>query len=68
MMAVVDVYDALVSKRPYKGAFSNEEAMRIITDDAGKRFDPKIVEVFAEIQEQVAEMAERLPQTDRKRG
>jgi putative two-component system response regulator len=46
VMAVVDVYDALVSARPYKGAFSNKEALSIILGDAGRRFDPKIAEVF----------------------
>jgi putative two-component system response regulator len=46
IMAIVDVYDALISKRPYKEAFTDEEAVRIITMNAGKHFDPKIVEVF----------------------
>ncbi|MDR2692674.1 MAG: response regulator [Chitinispirillales bacterium] len=46
VMAVADVYDALVSDRPYKKAFSDEEAVNIISGDSGKHFDPKIVEVF----------------------
>jgi len=52
IMAVVDVYDALVSNRPYKGAFTGQQAAHIIMADAGKRFDPKIAAVFFEIQEQ----------------
>jgi putative two-component system response regulator len=52
IMAIADVYDALVSKRPYKEAFTDEEAVRIITMDAGKHFDPKIVEVFLEVKDQ----------------
>ncbi|MDR0301856.1 MAG: response regulator [Treponema sp.] len=52
IMAIVDVYDALVSKRPYKEPFANEEAVRIITMDAGKHFDPQIVEVFIEVKDQ----------------
>ena len=52
IMAIVDVYDALTSYRPYKKAFSNEEAMRIVMDGAGKHFDPGIVEVFCEIKNQ----------------
>ena len=46
MMAIVDVYDALVSERPYKKAFSHEIAVEIIVGDAGKHFDPILVDVF----------------------
>jgi putative two-component system response regulator len=49
VMAIVDVYDALVSGRPYKRAFTEEEAVHIITAEAGKRFDPTIVEVFRDM-------------------
>jgi putative two-component system response regulator len=49
IMAVVDVYDALVSERPYKPPFSYEEAMRIIDENRGKQFDPNIVDVFMEV-------------------
>jgi putative two-component system response regulator len=49
IMAIVDVYDALVSDRPYKKAFPHEEAVRIITEGRGIQFDPKIVDVFLEI-------------------
>jgi putative two-component system response regulator len=52
IMAVVDVYDALVSKRPYKEAYTHETAVNIISADSGKHFDPKIVEVFLKIQDQ----------------
>ena len=52
IMAVVDVYDALVSKRPYKDPFSPEEAVNIIMDSTGEMFDPLIVEVFNEVKEQ----------------
>ncbi|MCL2295208.1 MAG: response regulator [Spirochaetes bacterium] len=46
MMALVDVYDALTSRRPYKKAFSHEESVKIIEDGAGSHFDPLLVEVF----------------------
>ena len=52
IMAIVDVYDALTTERPYKKAFTNDEAVNIIMDGAGKHFDPKIAEVFLEIKEQ----------------
>ena len=43
IVSIVDVYDALVSQRVYKPPFSHEEAMRIISEDAGKKFDANIV-------------------------
>jgi len=46
IMAIADVYDALTSVRPYKKAFSHEEAVRIITEGSGIQFDPALVEVF----------------------
>jgi len=46
IMAIVDVYDALVSERPYKSAFTDEEAVSIIMENAGTHYDPKIAEVF----------------------
>jgi len=46
IMAVADVYDALVSERPYKKPFTHEQAVDIISKDSGTHFDPKIVEVF----------------------
>jgi putative two-component system response regulator len=52
IMAIIDVYDALVSERSYKEAFTNEDAVNIIKTNAGKQFDPKIVEVFLEVQDQ----------------
>jgi putative two-component system response regulator len=51
IMAVADVYDALVSERPYKKAFSHEEAVAIIKKDSGTHFDPKIVEAFLNVAE-----------------
>ncbi len=53
IMAIVDVYDALTSERPYKKAFSSEEAYRIITEDAGRHFDPQIANVFAAVKTQI---------------
>ena len=46
IMAIADVYDALISKRCYKEPISKEEAMKIIESEAGTHFDPKLVEVF----------------------
>jgi putative two-component system response regulator len=46
VMAIADVYDALVSERPYKQAFTHEKAVEIITNDSGTHFDPTLVKVF----------------------
>jgi putative two-component system response regulator len=52
IMAVADVYDALTSERPYKKAFTHEEAARIITEGKGTQFDPSLVEVFIRVADQ----------------
>lgn len=49
IMAVADVYDALVSKRQYKEPMSHEEAVEIILKGNGTCFDPVIVKIFSEI-------------------
>jgi putative two-component system response regulator len=46
MMAIADVYDALTSERPYKKAFSHEDAAEIIREGAGSHFDPALVDIF----------------------
>ncbi|MDR0301894.1 MAG: response regulator [Treponema sp.] len=60
IMAIVDVYDALVSERPYKKAFSDEEAVQIIMDNAGVHYDPKIAEVFFVVKDQFKDVRARL--------
>jgi len=52
IMAIADVYDALTSERPYKKAFTHEEAVRIITEGSGTQFDPVLVELFVQNSEQ----------------
>ncbi|MCL2634670.1 MAG: response regulator [Oscillospiraceae bacterium] len=51
LMAIVDVYDALVSERPYKKAFDHEKACGIIEENAGSHFDPTLVEVFKKVKD-----------------
>ena len=46
LMAFVDVYDALISERPYKKAFSPDQALQIIKEGRGTQFDPSLVDVF----------------------
>jgi HD-GYP domain-containing protein (c-di-GMP phosphodiesterase class II) len=49
IFAVVDVFDALTSKRPYKEAMSLEQSLAILEQDAGSHFDPELVEGFVAI-------------------
>jgi HD-GYP domain-containing protein (c-di-GMP phosphodiesterase class II) len=51
IFTVVDVFDALTSKRPYKNAFSYEESMNLIDKGAGSHFDPELVRAFEGIAE-----------------
>jgi len=46
IFAIVDVYDALTSDRPYRKGWTKEEAVKYIADQAGKHFDPLITEIF----------------------
>lgn len=48
IMALADVFDALVSKRCYKEAFSYDEAFRIMEESLGQHFDPELGKVFME--------------------
>ena len=53
IMAVADVFDALVSKRSYKDGFPFEKAMGIIKESSGSHFDPKVVQAFVEASDEV---------------
>ena len=46
IMAIADVFDALVSERCYKEAMSPEEAFKVIKEESGSHFDPNLAEVF----------------------
>jgi putative two-component system response regulator len=52
LMAIADVYDALVSDRPYKKAFSHEQAVTIIMEGKGTHFDPVLTDVFEQVADQ----------------
>ena len=49
IMAIADVYDALVSERPYKKPFTHQETVNIIRNDSGTHFDPLLVEAFLSV-------------------
>ncbi len=50
IFAVVDVYDALTSDRPYRKAWTKEKALEYIRDQSGKHFDPEVVETFLKLE------------------
>jgi putative two-component system response regulator len=57
--AVADVFDAVTSERPYKPAFPNEEALRLLRDGRGKHFDPRVIDVFFECLEDILAIQEK---------
>jgi len=59
LMAIADVYDALRSDRPYKKAFSHEEACRIIEEGSGKHFDPVLVKAFVAVKDEYEKISEK---------
>ena len=59
IMAVIDVYDALVSDRPYKKAFSHEKAVSIIMEDSGSHFDPLIADEFKKVSDEILAAKDR---------
>jgi adenylate cyclase len=59
LMAVADVYDALISKRHYKEAFELSEAERIIEEGRGSHFDPAVVDAFTALKADFRMIAEK---------
>ncbi len=57
LMAVADVYDALISKRCYKPAYSHDEACGFIRSQAGLKFDPIVVQAFLRVEDHFATIA-----------
>ncbi len=57
LMAIVDVYDALISRRPYKEPMEHDKAIEIIISEGGKHFDPKLIEVFKTVADKFKEIS-----------
>ncbi len=64
LMAVADVYDALVSKRIYKMPMTHEEAMEIIKTGSGTHFDPRIVDCAIDLERTFRNIAQTYSDTD----
>ena len=67
IVAVADVYDALTSVRPYKAAWPSAEAMDYVASQAGKHFDPRMVEAFLRSKDEILKIQSewREPSPDR---
>ncbi|MDQ1264373.1 MAG: cyclic di-GMP phosphodiesterase, partial [Campylobacterota bacterium] len=59
IVAVVDVFDALLNERPYKKAFTLEKTLEIIKNDSGLHFHPKVVEIFMQSLDEILEIKEK---------
>ena len=57
LLAIIDVYDALISKRPYKEPFTHEKAVEIINTDSGTHFDPDLVNIFNMIEKDIKKIS-----------
>ncbi len=67
IMALADVYDALVSRRVYKPPFAHSKAVEIILRESGNSFDPDIVEVFSCCSEEFRQVALKFAESDEQR-
>lgn len=65
LMALADVYDALISKRVYKEAFSHEKARGIILQDRSKHFDPAVVDAFLSVEVEFIDIAKKFTDEDK---
>jgi response regulator RpfG family c-di-GMP phosphodiesterase len=59
-MAIADVYDALISRRTYKEAFSHDRARDIIAAERGTHFDPQVVDAFLRSEDEFRRIAESI--------
>ncbi len=64
LMAVADVYDALISRRVYKEGMPHEKAVEIITQGKGSHFDPDMVDAFVQIEDEFRRIAQRYADSD----
>jgi PAS domain S-box-containing protein len=63
IVALADVYDALTSKRPYKMPFPHEKARDMIVGQAGKHFDPEVVQAFVRREQEFVGIRNQFPDT-----
>ncbi len=59
LMAVADVYDALISERVYKPALQHDEVLKIMSEGRGTHFDPEVLDAFMQVQAEFGRIAEQ---------
>ena len=64
LMAMADVYDALISDRVYKAGIAHGQAVQVIFGERGAHFDPDMVDAFIEIQDEFQAIAQRFADTE----
>jgi HD-GYP domain-containing protein (c-di-GMP phosphodiesterase class II) len=64
IVSVADVYDALCSKRVYKEAWDEKDVLKAIREDAGRKFDPELVDIFFSILPTLRNIREKYPDTE----
>ena len=64
LMALADVYDALISKRVYKDAFTHDMARDIILQGRGTHFDPAVIDAFVALEQDFIDIAHRYSDTE----
>ena len=64
IIALADVYDALITSKVYKDGVPHDKAVQIIFSERGTHFDPDMVDAFVEIQDSFAEIAQRYADTE----
>ncbi|HML53746.1 MAG TPA: two-component system response regulator [Solidesulfovibrio magneticus] len=67
LMAIADVYDALISRRVYKAPFTHAQAVVVIRDGRGSHFDPAMVDAFLDVQETFRQIALKFSESDEER-
>ena len=64
IVAIADVFDALTSTRPYKKAWSVDDAVAHLEVEAGKHFDPDLIPIFLNNLPEIIEIKERWPEKE----
>jgi putative two-component system response regulator len=64
IVAIADVFDALTSIRPYKKAWTVEEAANLIESESGKHFDPQLVPLFLKILPEIVRVKDQFSDVD----
>lgn len=68
IMAVADVYDAIISRRSYKEAKSHKEAVAYIIDHKGTQFDPDLIDAFLNVEDEILEIALKYAEDNEQRS